>query len=148
VASHGFSPKEKHPGLGPDDYDYANASTATKWPPLAGTLTNFGPVDELIRQWDDQMVVIAGGDEVRMRVSVPPEPPPHGWVRDFVLHAVGWDKDADLNTLAGQSVGPLPFKDMVSYPPSVFQAFGSEKVVDQNRSHRSRRQEFRAFWHR
>jgi hypothetical protein len=45
-------------------------------------------------------------------------PPPRGWTRDFILHNVGWDKDADVNTICGQSVEPLPFRAMKSYPPA------------------------------
>ncbi len=35
-----------------------------------------------------------------------------------MLHCVGWDKDADLNTLAGQTTGPLPYRQMGQYPPT------------------------------
>lgn len=31
---------------------------------------------------------------------------------------MGWVKDGDLNTAFGNSVLPLPFHDMKSYPPS------------------------------
>ena len=39
-----------------------------------------------------------------------------------MLHSVGWDKDADLHTVYGQTVEPLPFKAMTRYP------FGAEDV--------------------
>jgi hypothetical protein len=35
-----------------------------------------------------------------------------GWTRDYVLVLDGWDKDADKNTVAGQTVEPLPFHGM------------------------------------
>ena len=54
------------------------------------------------------MVVIGAGDEIRVQFSLPESDPPPGWTRDFILHCVGWDKDADLNTLSGQSTEPLP----------------------------------------
>ena len=41
---------------------------------------------------------------------------PPGWKRDFFLHCVGWDKDADLNTILGQSTEPMPFNGMTRYP--------------------------------
>ncbi len=33
-----------------------------------------------------------------------------------MLYNVGWDKDADLNTVYGQSSEPYPFKAMTRYP--------------------------------
>ena len=45
-----------------------------------------------------------------MRRALPPLPA--GWVRDYVLVLDGWDKDADKNTVAGQTVEPLPFHGM------------------------------------
>src|SRR5260370_7544302 len=38
--------------------------------------------------------------------------PPAGWVRDWIVILDGWDKDADKNTVAGQTVEPLPFHGM------------------------------------
>ena len=42
---------------------------------------------------------------------------PVGWLRSFILFSDGWVKDADINTLASQTVGPLPFHQMSDYPP-------------------------------
>jgi hypothetical protein len=39
-------------------------------------------------------------------------PLPAGWVRDWLLVSDGWDKDGDKNTVAGQTVDPLPFHGM------------------------------------
>jgi hypothetical protein len=63
-----------------------------------------------------------------------------------VLHCVGWDKDADLNTLAGQSSEPIPFKGMKSYPPGPEQSAEAEQVERLNRPHTRRTQSFRRFW--
>ena len=57
---------------------------------------------------------------------------PTGWKREFILHNVGWDKDADLNTLAGDGSLPLPFKSMHSYPPPPSQLEDSEAVLRLN----------------
>ncbi len=62
------------------------------------------------------MVVMGPGDELTVEFSVPKDAPPEGWTRDFVLYNVGWDKDADLNTVYGQSSEPYPFKAMTRYP--------------------------------
>jgi hypothetical protein len=39
-------------------------------------------------------------------------PKPAGQVRDFFLHVVGWDKDADFHVAQGWRVEPLPFHGM------------------------------------
>ena len=62
------------------------------------------------------MVVMGPGDELTVSFAVPAAPTPAGWKRDFVLYNVGWDKDADLNTVYGQSSEPYPFKAMSRYP--------------------------------
>jgi hypothetical protein len=60
---------------------------------------------------------MGSGDEMIVRFELPKDQLPEGWVRDFVLHSVGWDKDAAMNTLEGQSSLPLPFSKMSQYPP-------------------------------
>jgi hypothetical protein len=102
----------------------------------------------LLGQWDDRMVVMGSGDEIRLSFTVPQAEVPAGWKRDFVLHCVGWDKDADLNTLTGQSSEPLPYREMTGYPPKPDQAEQSSRVESLNRDHLLRTQSFRAFWSR
>jgi hypothetical protein len=148
VDYHGFSKRIRDDERQPEVYDYQQASVAPKWPPLRGTLTEFGPCQDLLGEWDDSMVVISSGDEIQVDFAVPTAPIPEGWERDFVLHCVGWDKDADLNTLEGQTIDPLPFREMQSYPPRVDTLAQARKVAHANASHRHRRQSFRSFWHR
>ena len=62
------------------------------------------------------MVVMGPGDELTLKFTVPPKSARQGWKRDFVLYNVGWDKDADLNTVYGQSSEPYPFAAMTQYP--------------------------------
>ena len=83
---------------------------------MRGHFTRYGAVDQLLEETDDLLVVLGAGDEIAIRFPVPADEPPAGWKRDFILHNVGWDKDADLNTIYGQSVEPLPFVGMRSYP--------------------------------
>jgi len=148
VTFHGFSRRVKNGPQRPETYDYRDASSAMRWPPLRGPLTRAGDCLELLRTWDDSMVVISGGDEIQLRFLVPNGEPPEGWTRDFVLHSVGWDKDADLNTLAGQQIGPLPFKGMQQYPPGVGQRDAAIQVERINQNHLGRSQTFRSFWYR
>jgi hypothetical protein len=87
------------------------------WNPTPGLYTRYGPVETLLAEPDDRMVVMGSGDEIRMRfraAGLPPVPP--GWKRDFLLLVDGWAKDADANTAFSQSVLPLPFHAMSRYP--------------------------------
>ena len=145
---HGFSDRIRSDSTHPETYDYQQTSQSPKWPPLRGRLTQYGECTEFVREWDDAMVVMGAGDELRFRVSLPANPLPVGWKRDFIVNSVGWDKDADLNTLAGQSIGPLPFRGMAAYPPGVDDRERAERVLELNQRSLQRSQSFRAFWYR
>lgn len=112
----GFSKKVPHIGLGPGSYDYNQLDTHQQWPPMEGRLTSYGDVKELIAQTDNRQALLGAGDEMEVRFKATSTKLPVGWKRDFILHNVGWDKDADLNTVFGQTVDPLPFAGMVGYP--------------------------------
>jgi hypothetical protein len=103
----GFSRVERDASDGPERFDYRDLSTAAKWPPMDGPFTRFGDVAPLLETSDDRLVVMAAGDEMTLRFRDSPGPP--GWKRDFLLKSVGWDKDANLATIEGQSSEPLPF---------------------------------------
>ncbi|MCA9141958.1 MAG: VCBS repeat-containing protein [Planctomycetales bacterium] len=145
----GFSqahPKQLH---APETYDYANVNSESKWPPMRGAFTRYGDVLELVTEADDRMVILGGGDEMTLRFKAPELELPTGWVRDFIMHNVGWDKDADLNTVYGQSVEPLPYREMTSYP------YGPERQYPDTSAHHSylenyqtRGQEAQRFWRR
>ena len=111
----GFSRHLPERAGGPEDYDYADVSADAAWPPMRGRFTRFGDVRELLSDADDRLAVIGQGDEIALSFAAPP-PPPEGWVRDWVITCVGWDKDADLNTLYGESSEPYPTLDTVEYP--------------------------------
>ncbi|MEY4176474.1 MAG: hypothetical protein RLY70_48 [Planctomycetota bacterium] len=112
----GFSrPLPRPTPASPDRYDYEQVDTAPKWAPMRGKFTRYGDVRELLEAWDDRMVVMGAGDEMALVFDAGP-PIPAGWRRDFLLHNVGWDKDADIHTVYGQTVEPLPYRAMASYP--------------------------------
>jgi len=144
----GFSNKYRESQLSPEIYDYDHVSQSPKWPPLRGRLTQFGDCMNLIKAWDDAMVVMGSGDEMRLMFSVPDQTLAPGWKRDFVLHCVGWDKDADLNTISGQSSEPLPFREMTEYPPVKASQSARDRVERINQNHLQRTQSFRQFWAR
>ena len=57
------------------------------------------------------------GDEITLQFDASALPQVQsGWSRDFLFYNDGWLKDGDLNTARGQTVTPLPFHGMISYP--------------------------------
>ena len=102
-------------GNGPEIFDYSRLVPGPPWPPMAGAFTRLGDVLPLLTERDDHLVVTGCGDEIQLAFAVPSEPLPAGWVRDFVIYNVGWDKDCDPNTVYGETVEPLPFRDMTAY---------------------------------
>jgi len=114
----GFSKATIHPQRKqPEQFDYQTVSGTSMWNPTSGNYTRYGPVENLLNEQDDRMVLMGSGDEVRLRFSARELPPlPAGWKRDFLLLVDGWAKDADANTAFSQTVLPLPFHAMSSYP--------------------------------
>jgi len=111
----GFSRVIRDGSNGPEKFVYDDVSRTPKWPPMLGHFTRYGDVLELLAKRDDQLLVMGAGDETTLRFAAI-DPPPAGWKRDFVLYSVGWDKDANLETVLGQSSEPLPFASMAGYP--------------------------------
>ncbi|MCA9083642.1 MAG: VCBS repeat-containing protein [Planctomycetaceae bacterium] len=103
-------------GFAPENYDYSAVTTQSRWPAIGGRFTRYGDTLSLVQHHDDQMVVMGPGDELTLSFAVPAKPVPEGWKRDFVLTNVGFDKDADLNTIYGQTSEPFPFRTMSRYP--------------------------------
>lgn len=142
----GFSrelPRTRHE---PHWYDYQTTSTDPAWPPLRGSFTEYGGVQNLLEFNDDMLVVMSPGDQMVVKFEIPNEDLPQGWVRDFVLHSVGWDKDAAMNTLEGQSSLPLPFSKMSQYPPGVEDRIESKRVDRMHQKTLNRRQAPERFW--
>ena len=112
----GFSESRIHPERKqPDTFFYRHVSPASFWNPTPGLYTRFGPVDALLREVDDRLVIMGSGDEVRLQFRAA-SPPRKGWNRDFLLKVDGWAKDRDPNTAFSSSVLPLPFHGMSRYP--------------------------------
>jgi hypothetical protein len=117
----GFSALASDPEhVKPDEFDYEKVMNPAPWNPLRGRYTRYGPVETLLARPDDQLVVMATGDEMTVKFSprsLPPVRP--GWKRDFFLDLRGYAKDGEPNTAFAWTVEPLPFSGMSNYPPSL-----------------------------
>jgi tetratricopeptide (TPR) repeat protein len=101
----------------PDTFFYGHVSPASFWNPTPGLYTRFGPVEALLRDVDDQLVIMGSGDEMRLQFRLAAlDAPRPGWIRDFLVKVDGWAKDRDPNTAFSSSVEPLPFHGMSRYP--------------------------------
>ena len=143
----GCSRWSRSSGHGPDRYHYDRVIIDPLWPPMRGHFTRYGDVTDLLRTVDDRLVVLGAGDEATLRFRAPRTGPPAGWTRDFLLYNVGWDKDADLNSVYGQTVEPLPFKGMIRYPQPVDRLSpNTPRYRDYLRRRQTRTQPTRRFW--
>jgi FG-GAP-like repeat/ASPIC and UnbV len=115
----GFSHSFRKGGrYGPHWFDYSVVDTEPKWRDLSGNYTRYGDVLPLLTTSDNKYIISNAGDETSVRFDATKLPElKNGWKRDFLIHSVGWVKDGDINTASGNSVMPLPFHGMKSYPP-------------------------------
>jgi len=134
----GFSrPYRKGGRYGPHWFDYSTVTTEPIWRDLTGKYTRFGDVLPLLLEPDDMYVIKNAGDETTIEFDAASLPElPEGWKRDFLVHSVGWVKDGDLNTAHGQTVGPLPFHGMTSYP------YGPEESYPSDPAHQKYLEEY------
>jgi hypothetical protein len=143
----GFSELIPQPGNAPKRYEYNSVTKESIWPPMTGAFTKYGDVTKLIADADDLQVVMGAGDEMTVRFSANVTILPPGWVRDFIIYNVGWDKDADLNTIQGQDSGPLPFRGMARYPYEPEQEFPNTPAhVEFLKQYQTRYQDEPSFW--
>jgi len=93
---------------------YTDVSPTPPWDYMpAGWFTRYGAVADLVTKRDDRLVLLDGGDELALSFDAAKLPPPApGMTRDFFLHVVGWDKDADFHVGQGWQLEPLPFQGM------------------------------------
>lgn len=113
----------------PEKFLYAQVAPASSWNPVPGMYTRYGDVQSLVSTEDDRMVVMGAGDELRLSFPASALPPlPVGWVRDFFVMVDGWAKDNDSNTAFSNSVDPLPFHGMSSYPYPSQQGFPDDDL--------------------
>jgi hypothetical protein len=131
----GFSAPLPRSGLGrrddprPEVFDWEHVVESARWNQTPGMYTRYGDCTELVREVDDRYAMIGAGDALTLRFDARELPPPReGWVRDWILHLDGWCKDADLNTVAAETVEPLPFHGMSAYPYPASERFPDDEA--------------------
>jgi hypothetical protein len=116
---HGFPLKIEDQPPGNVKYIYEKASATGPYTRPAGAYTRYGDVRPLLDSVDDKFVVFGSGDEVALDFDPAKLPVlPQGWVRDYFFVANGYEKDMDFYAYRGDTVDPLPFRDMRAYPYS------------------------------
>jgi hypothetical protein len=114
---HGFPLKIEGQPPGNVKYIYEKASATGPYTRPAGAYTRYGDVRPLLEAIDDKFVVFGSGDEVALDFDPANLPAlPRGWVRDYFFVANGYEKDMDFYAYHGDTVDPLPFRDMRTYP--------------------------------
>src|SRR5262249_22272270 len=80
----------------------------------------------------DCFVIFGPGDVLKVKFDGRKLPAlPRGWVRSFVLRSWGYCKDCAPFTATGDTVEPLPFHRMSSYP------YGPKEHYPRTQKHRA-----------
>ncbi|HVN80180.1 MAG TPA: FG-GAP-like repeat-containing protein [Terriglobia bacterium] len=123
---HGFPREYSSDGLKPLIYDYDSIEPTAPWKSHTGSYTRYGDVEPLLKEKEDMYVIMRNGDEIQVEFDATSLPPLlQGWTRTFFLYVDGFGKDMDLHSGASDTVFPLPFHHMKSYPYT-----SSEKYPD------------------
>ena len=113
----GFSEETAPDGREPWTYTYDVVSRLSPWKLLPGRYTREGDVRPLLARTDDLFVVSRPGDEIALSFDASALPPlPEGWTRTYLLYGDGFSKEMDLHSSSPDTLDPLPFHGMSSYP--------------------------------
>jgi tetratricopeptide (TPR) repeat protein len=113
----GFPLKIENRPPGNVSYVYEQASPTGPYTRPAGAYTRYGDVRALLTRYDDRLAVFGSGDEVVLDFDPAKLPAlPKGWVRDYFFAADGYEKDMDFYAAEANTVHPLPFRTMGTYP--------------------------------
>jgi len=113
----GFPLKVENQPPGNVLYVYEKTSPTGPYARPAGEYTRYGDVRPLLTGFDDRLAVFGSGDEVALDFDSAKLPAlPQGWVRDYFFVANGYEKDMDFYAAEANTVHPLPFKTMGTYP--------------------------------
>jgi tetratricopeptide (TPR) repeat protein len=125
---HGFPLKIENQPPGNVSYAYEKASATGPYTRPAGAYTRYGDVRPLLIGYDDWLAVFGSGDEVVLDFDSAQLPAmPTGWVRDYFFVAKGYEKDMDFYAAEANTVHPLPFRSMGTYPYPKGRSFPLDK---------------------
>jgi len=114
---HGFPLKIEGRPPGNVKYVYEKASPTGPYTRPAGAYTRYGDVRPLLAASDDRLAVFGSGEEIALDFDPSRLPVlPTGWTRDYFFVANGYEKDMDFYAFEANTVTPLPFRAMGSYP--------------------------------
>src|SRR5437868_4320789 len=114
---HGYPRQIEDRPPGNVKYVYEEISRTGPYARQAGTYTRYGDVRPLLADFDDRVAVFGSGEEVALQFDAASLPTlPAGWVRDYFFVADGYEKDMDFYAFDGNTVDPLPFREMGTYP--------------------------------
>jgi tetratricopeptide (TPR) repeat protein len=114
---HGYPRQIEDQPPGNVKYVFEDVSRTGPYARQAGEYTRYGDVLPLLTSFDDKLVVFGSGEGVALEFDPAKLPPlPKGWTRDYFFLANGYEKDMDFYAYDGNTVEPLPFKRMGSYP--------------------------------
>jgi tetratricopeptide (TPR) repeat protein len=113
----GFPLKVENQPPGNVLYVYEKTSATGPYTRPEGAYTRYGDVRPLLTGYDDRLAVFGSGDEVALDFDPAKLPAlPKGWVRDYFFVANGYEKDMDFYAAEANTVHPMPFRTMGTYP--------------------------------
>ena len=131
----GFSAEVNRGEYAPPGYDYSQVSATSPWKLLPGRYTREGDVTSLLSDTDDRFVISAPGDEIALSFDATALPPlPDGWTRTFLLYADGFSKEMNLHSSSPDTLEPLPFHGMTTYPYAPPEGYPTTAVHEQYRA--------------
>jgi hypothetical protein len=84
---------------------------------MIGRYTREGDVRQLLGGVDDMFVIAQPGDEIALSFNESALPPlAYGSRRTFLLYADGFSKEMDIRSASPDTLEPLPFHAMRTYP--------------------------------
>jgi hypothetical protein len=114
---HGYPRQIEDQPPGNVKYVFEDVSRTGPYARQAGEYTRYGDVLPLLIGFDDKLVVFGSGEGVALEFDAAKLPPlQKGWTRDYFFQANGYEKDMDFYAYDGNTVDPLPFKRMGTYP--------------------------------
>jgi hypothetical protein len=114
---HGYPRQIESQPPGVVKYVYEQVSKTGPYARQAGTYTRYGDVRPLLTSFDDRMAIFGSGEEVALEFDPSRlHALPAGWKRDYFFVANGYEKDMDFYAAHGDTVEPLPFRGMGTYP--------------------------------